>query len=886
MRHRLFLLGALLLFGGVLATLPVAAPAQAAAHPGTTLPSAPVRARAAAAVPPRVTTPKHGLRVVVAKPPGQVAHKVRVTVTGPHGFHHVLKKTTTFAHAAPGRYRIKAAKAKARTGTAYPSPSRRKVKVSKKRAASVTVSYRTVVAAKTKVVPTSAVHRVSGPVDGSRTVVVAGRAKYAVGDFLVSGSSAAAPDGLLTRVTKRAARGGSTTYTVVPATLPQVVPEGAIAQTVRTPTESVADNGTLSARRGTRTGVTARSSVSSGSGCVANAQVALTRTLSAGISLEITGSWDKLHPSGSYLRATASASASASLEAVATAEASCTTGKHQLGKTINLPKITFTIGPVPVVIVPTLKFYGSASAQVGGAITASAGLFTSANAWVQGTLGGKVSTGVTPPNPMLTHQISAGDGVTGTASATLSAQFSADLYGLAGPYVTLNAGPKISLAPTKKPWVSIDADFSLDVGLTLDKCVEAWGASLCADFDIHKDGLIKKTWPIWHSNTAPSTTNTGGTGGTPTPPPGGGGSSPAPGTGTTNWTSISASADHTCGVRGDGTAWCWGYNGSGQLGDGSTIDSTVPAQVGTATDWTTISAGAYTTTCAVRGDGTAWCWGDNDFSALGDGSTTGSSVPVRVGTATNWTTISTDGYHTCGVRSDGTAWCWGMNEYGELGDGTIIDSGVPVRVGTATDWTSISVGYYDACGVRGDGTAWCWGNNYYGQLGDGTTIDSDVPAQVGTATDWTGVSVGPVYGDACGVRGDGTAWCWGDNGGGQLGDGTTTDSSVPVRVGTATDWTSISVGDYDACGVRGDGTAWCWGSNVGGQLGDSTTTDSSVPVQVGTATDWTSISTDVDDACGVRGDGTAWCWGSNGYGQLGDGTTTNSSVPVEVVEPD
>jgi alpha-tubulin suppressor-like RCC1 family protein len=130
--------------------------------------------------------------------------------------------------------------------------------------------------------------------------------------------------------------------------------------------------------------------------------------------------------------------------------------------------------------------------------------------------------------------------------------------------------------------------------------------------------------------------------------------------------------------------------------------------------------------------GTAWCWGHNSDAELGDGTTTDSSTPVQVGTATNWTTISAaaGGYHSCGVRGDGTAWCWGQNSGGELGDGTTTDSSTPVQVGTATNWTTISAAVAISCGVRSDGTAWCWGNNAFGQLGDGTTTTRVTPTQV------------------------------------------------------------------------------------------------------------------------------------------------------------
>lgn len=322
--------------------------------------------------------------------------------------------------------------------------------------------------------------------------------------------------------------------------------------------------------------------------------------------------------------------------------------------------------------------------------------------------------------------------------------------------------------------------------------------------------------------------------------------------------------------------WGWGDNAYGQLGNGSTTDSSTPVQVPPAT-WTQVDAGD-SHTCGVRSDGTAWCWGWNPYGQLGNGTTTSTNAPVQVGTGTDWVQVSAGYTHSCGVRGDGTAWCWGNNFNGTLGDGTYSDSTTPVQVGTATDWVQVSAGFYHSCGRRVDGTAWCWGNNDYGQLGDGTTTSTNAPVQAGTATDWVQVSAGWVH--TCGRRSGGTAWCWGNNSYGQLGDGTTGDKTVPTQVGTATDWSDVSAGWTHSCGVR-SGTAWCWGSNALGQLGDGTYTWSTVPVQVGTAADWTQVSGGSFHTCGLRG-GSAWCWGWNTDGQLGDGSTTSTNAPVAV----
>ena len=144
--------------------------------------------------------------------------------------------------------------------------------------------------------------------------------------------------------------------------------------------------------------------------------------------------------------------------------------------------------------------------------------------------------------------------------------------------------------------------------------------------------------------------------------------------------------------------------------------------------------------------------------------------------------VTTGDYHTCAMKSDGTAWCWGWNAAGNLGNGTTEDSSVPVQVSGVTDAEEIGAGNLFSCCRLGDGTAWCWGFNYEGALGDGTTEDRHTPVPVIGLDDVVQLSVGGMGHSACALVGDGTAWCWGDNVFSQLGDGTTTNSATPVQV--------------------------------------------------------------------------------------------------------
>src|ERR1043165_6518327 len=135
-------------------------------------------------------------------------------------------------------------------------------------------------------------------------------------------------------------------------------------------------------------------------------------------------------------------------------------------------------------------------------------------------------------------------------------------------------------------------------------------------------------------------------------------------------------------IRG-GTLWAWGNNNSGQLGDGTTINSGTPTQIGTDTKWASITCGSGYT-MALKNDGTLWAWGNNSSGQLGDGTTTDKTTPTQIGTDTKWVGIACGDRHTVAVKSDGTLWAWGYNGTGQLGDGSTIDKASPIQIGADT----------------------------------------------------------------------------------------------------------------------------------------------------------------------------------------------------------
>ena len=328
-----------------------------------------------------------------------------------------------------------------------------------------------------------------------------------------------------------------------------------------------------------------------------------------------------------------------------------------------------------------------------------------------------------------------------------------------------------------------------------------------------------------------------------------------------------------------GTVRAWGANRVGELGNGTTTNSSTPVQV-SGLNGVTAVAGGSESGYALRADGTVWAWGSNISGGLGNGTFNDSSIPVQVSGLTGVTVIASGGRSGYALRGDGTVWAWGFNLDGELGNGTFTDSSTPVLVSGLNGITAIAGGGGAGYAVRGDGTIRAWGYNVDGELGNGTTTSSSTPVQVSGLTGITAIAGGNA--SAYALRGDGTVWAWGDNLEGGLGNGTTTNSSTPVQVSGLTGITAIAGGNTSGYALRPDGTVRAWGGNGLGQLGNGTTTNSSTPVQVSGLNGITAITSTTNIGLALRGDGTVRAWGYNGDGQLGNGTTTSSTTPVQV----
>ena len=354
---------------------------------------------------------------------------------------------------------------------------------------------------------------------------------------------------------------------------------------------------------------------------------------------------------------------------------------------------------------------------------------------------------------------------------------------------------------------------------------------------------------------------------------------------------IAAGLYHTVTINADGSLWAWGDNTYGQLGVGTSCNTTSlvsycknPIQIGTG--YKAVAAGAYHT-LGIKTDGTLWAWGRNNNGQLGDGTLVNKSRPTKIGAATGWTDVEAGYFHSVamsGVAGSAVAYTWGDNTYGQLGiqTGTISRAGVttfatasavsPTLVsGGFTNYKAIAAGAYHNAAVLADGTLRTWGGNSSGQLGDGTTTPKGVPTQIGTSTAWRSVAAGDFHTVA--DRVNNTVFTWGANNQGQLGDGTTLDKLAPSTLALSGAYKAIGAGTYHTIAIDTDGKVWTWGANTFGQLGDATSTSKSSPVQAGAAAGLTATAAEAGygHTLVIKTDGTLWVWGDNSYGQLGNG---------------
>lgn len=391
-----------------------------------------------------------------------------------------------------------------------------------------------------------------------------------------------------------------------------------------------------------------------------------------------------------------------------------------------------------------------------------------------------------------------------------------------------------------------------------------------------------------------------------------------------------ASFAHTCALLSNGHVRCWGANDNSQLGaarnetdqcaipDSAPIErlrcDATPREVESLDEVVDVAVGNGGT-CAVKQDGSVWCWGLNDTAQLGQGEndTDQHPTPVRVplGSATQ---VTYGTHHVCALLTDGTVTCWGNNAFGQCGTdpetSSTCDPGdgitnpcvlEPHAVPELASVIQLSAGRNHTCALLATGTVSCWGLNTSAALGNGE-VDSGshfAPAAVDDLTDVVQVAAGGSH--TCARRSDGRVYCWGWNDLGQLGEASTTTCSVdsgpdfacstrPTLVSEFANARDIAGGRWHTCATLSDGTTQCAGRNDDGQLGRISSDSCFVfPDSIGCSRRFAAVTDSAMHSlvavgnyhsCAVLGNGGVQCWGAGYYGQLGNGETDSSTEPV------
>lgn len=365
---------------------------------------------------------------------------------------------------------------------------------------------------------------------------------------------------------------------------------------------------------------------------------------------------------------------------------------------------------------------------------------------------------------------------------------------------------------------------------------------------------------------------------------------------------VEAGRGHNVAVTASGQAWAWGDNGSGQLGNGNTTNSSIPVRSGDLANVVSVAAGGDVSAALLR-DGSVWVWGQGPAGQQ--------RWPAPLPGITGAKAIAAGGAHVLVLMANGTVRAWGANDFGQLGNGTVTDSMAPVTVSALTGVTELAAGDQFSLALRSDGSVWAWGVATHGELGIGASAPSTCPgtdayflAQGSTCartpmrvSGITAVSAISARGrHALAVRSDGSLWAWGSNHYGQLGDGTQGDRFTPAAVPGMTGVQIVAAGFSHSAVRRSDGSLWTWGLDNAGQLGVAATYScanaagrSAVacvpsPARATAYPGAAAVSAGGAHTMVVRADGSIAAFGHNGSGQLGSGLA-NGATTRSVYDP-
>lgn len=349
-----------------------------------------------------------------------------------------------------------------------------------------------------------------------------------------------------------------------------------------------------------------------------------------------------------------------------------------------------------------------------------------------------------------------------------------------------------------------------------------------------------------------------------------------------DWVAVSAGYFHTLALKANGTLWAWGDNFEGQIGIGSTGNvRTTPIQIGTSSDWVAISAGAVFSV-ALKSDGTVWCWGNNGFGQLGNASTSPSSAPISVALPLPAKSIASGEQHVVVLMPNGTLYAWGRNDLGQLGIGNFQSiRNTPALVQAQRDFKEIACGGNHTLAIKADGSLWSWGHNNGGQLGQIVGNNQNLPVRIGARNDWRWITAGELHSIA--VDNQGNIYSWGGNDVGQLGDGSNTNRNTLAMLSQESEyWRTIVAANKHSAAIKNNGSLWLWGNAHLGSTGFGDTTPRLLPVRLGIDSNWSAYQSAAAHHLALKANGTLWAWGQQNLAQLGLGDTITRNQPTLV----
>jgi len=283
--------------------------------------------------------------------------------------------------------------------------------------------------------------------------------------------------------------------------------------------------------------------------------------------------------------------------------------------------------------------------------------------------------------------------------------------------------------------------------------------------------------------------------------------------------------------------------------------------------------------------GNIFGWANNAQGQLGNNTVVNQGVPVRIGTDSNWTSLSING-SSAGIRN-GQLYAWGNGLTGAIGNNAVLNVSSPVLINSSTDWAKVFTGPYTGTAqlfaIKSDTTMWGCGNNNFGGMGTGNTVDTSSLVQI-SGTGWDKINL--ANGSSFAIKTDGTLWITGYNNFGQLGNGTSASRNTWQQVGTESNWVQVSCNSNTTVARKSDNTAWVWGNDTNGALGLNTNgIHRSSPTQLGQA-NWANVTAFATGGAGVTLDGRLWVWGIGSTGQMGNGTAITYSSPVQTLIAD